>query len=55
MGSRSRRHFAWPAAATYVLQSSGDEFLELVQASVDACAPLPLEHRLHDLAVLISL
>lgn len=47
--------FARPAASTYVLQSSGDEFLQLVQASVDARASLPLEHRLHNLSVLISL
>lgn len=35
------------------LQSGDHQLLEFVQAAVDASAPLALEHRLHDFAVLV--
>jgi hypothetical protein len=41
--------------STYVLQRACDQLLQLVQAAVNPRTALSLQHRLHDLSVLISL
>lgn len=36
------------------LQGTGHQLFQFVQAAIDACAPLALQHRLHHLPVLVG-